>query len=186
MSDEQHPNHPKKADELLEELESIKSLLDDDIDSIPVLEEMIDDAPPLVTKQAVDQGDTTPDALSILPGQQGLFDETAKPKANTSQKSPSSDNPFLPKHIRERLGSSSSYVEELEQQQRELEQQSLTMPLSTAVPSALDRDDHTKAKSYLQKTIANPDELIDSLVKQYLPIIEDELRQQLKKLVDKN
>lgn len=180
MSDEQHP---KQADELLDELESIKTLLDDDLDSIPLLEEMIDDAPPLAKKQLTTKVIPTLDDPSILPGQQGLFDEKSKNQTSQLNKTPSSDNPFLPKHIRERLGSSSEYVEELEKQRRDLEQQSLTMPLSAATPSTLDRDDHKKAKNPLQKTVANPDELIDSLVQQYLPIIEDDLKKRLKELM---
>jgi len=184
------PPKSNQADELLDELESIKSLLnEDDLDSIPVLEEVIDDNPPLVTETTTDTLPTH-DTTDILPGQQGLFEDTQKhtsnPEASKNLSTPSSDNPFLPKHIRERLGSSSEYVQELEQQQRALEEQSLTMPFSATVSSAIDHTSITKAKTSLQNVIANPDELIDSLVKQYLPLIEDDLRQRLKALIDES
>jgi len=171
---------PENTGELVDELESLKSLLDEDsLDSIPVLEEMVDDTSPMADPLAAFDNIPTLGDPSKLPGQQGLFEEpTAKPSAN---------NPFLPKHIRERLGSSASYVQELEQQQRELEKQSLTMPFSHEVPSSIKEPAPKKRpKNPLQKTVSNPDKLIDSLVEQYLPIIEDDLRQQLKALINKS
>lgn len=170
---------PQKADELLDELESIKSLLDDEQDDIPILEEIIGNEPPLITEKA----DTPPKDPSILPGQQALFNEKNQSTSHTEKPS-SSDNPFLPKHIRERLGSSIEYVHELAQQQRELEQQSLLMPFANDVTRASEQKTTLEKKNTsLAKTIANPDELIDSLVQQYLPIIEDDLRNRLKALL---
>jgi len=189
MTDYQKPGNTGQTGELVDELESIKSLLDEDkLSSIPLLEEMIDDSAPInATQDALDNIPTLGE-LSPLPGQQGLFEEPPTTKTlEESHAKPSQNNPFLPKHIRERLGSSASYVQELEQQQRELEKQSLTMPFSLAVPSTLDLSaDKNASKTPLQQTIANPDKLIDSLVEQYLPIIEDDLRQQLKQLIEKS
>lgn len=190
MTDHQTPKGTTQAGELLDELESIKSLLDDDdLNSIPLLEEMIDDVPPVITQTVSAEDAPTLSDPSTLPGQQALFDEpsTDKPSPPKARTKPSSDNPFLPKHIRERLGSSVGYAQELEQQQKDLAHQSLTMPFSHQVPSALDEKiSQTPSKTPLQQLIANPDELIDSLVQQYLPVIEDDLRQQLKALIDKS
>lgn len=188
MTDHQKPDKKAQAGELLEELESIKSLLDDeDLDSIPLLEEMIDDEMPIVTQPPVPDELPTLDNPSKLPGQKSLFGESAgdKPKSQKPRTLPSTENPFLPKHIRERLGSSTGYVQELEQQQRNLEKLSLTMPFSHQVPSKLDvKGDQKSRKTPLQTAITNPDDLIESLVQQYLPIIEDDLRQRLKALID--
>lgn len=183
-----------KASEILDELESIKSLLDDEnLDDIPVLEVMIDDTSATGTsdKDPLDVFDQIPtlNDPSVLPNQQRLFDEPAKERPAKEQKRTnlSNDNPFLPKHIRERLGATNDYMQELEQQQRELEKQSLTMPFSSKVPSMLEVEKPLKKPSpSLKSTIANPDDLIDSLVQQYLPIIETELRQRLKKLTEQS
>ncbi len=110
--------------------------------------------------------------MTVLPGQQSLFDEEKKEKqaaeteATTTEETEASheptterENPFLPKHIKQRL--------EMERSLYEREISEHTPLPKKAMPSP--------------STEQSPQEvLIDELVQRYLPKIEQELRERLR------
>lgn len=110
---------------------------------------------------------------TVLPGQQSLFDilpeETAPRTSGTAKSlkkevSPANvENPFLPSHVKERL------AQEKQHYQQDLESVAkLSFGMSNSLSSA------------------QCEELVDTLVAQYLPKIEQDLRNELKKLLEKN
>ncbi len=156
--------------ELLEELESIKNLLDDDMENIPLLEELVEEPPKptepnTVQKTAPDGSDT-----NLETGAESQSHRQPAPKPHdphppsptATQKShfslpsrnrPTSENPFLPKHIRERLNG------------------------AVGLPGHEMPD--TQPPSVIAPTAEATTTLVDQLVAQYLPIIEAELRRKL-------
>ncbi len=81
-------------DTLLEELESIKGLLDDE-DAIPVLREVIESIEPLDGSQ--------PRQPSLFQSPSSTDRTSASPRRSNSVTRASGENPFLPAHIRARL-----------------------------------------------------------------------------------
>ncbi|WP_111640667.1 hypothetical protein [Marinimicrobium alkaliphilum] len=125
--------------DLLDELESIKHLLEDD--DIPLLQEVIDDieAGPAYSEQS-----------------------------HTPRRSPvtkaSGENPFLPKHIRERL---KSY-------------QQATLPLEADLPAPKQQAARTTPQKNQVKI--DKETLIDNVIKALQPDIEKQIRRQLEAL----
>lgn len=132
---------------IINELESIKGLLDGDMEEIPVLDEMVS-TPATGTRQAKSREEE----------QQHLFEPHPD---NPPPVAPTSENPFLPKHIRERLNSESPLARRSKQLESKLNQPDL-MP---APPP--------KAK-------APKEDIVNQLVAKYMPKIEAELRRRLK------
>lgn len=156
------------ASSLLNELESIKDLLDEDLAEIPLLEELVDDTPPLIIPPS-----KTSDAL---PGQQSLFESPGTKIKENTKASPSSENPFLPKHIRERLGNLNlnqnlDNTNPLSQSTLDKAKHSSTIKAEESIPQL----DSTSGLNLSEEDQA----LINSLVDKFLPVIEMELRQQL-------
>ena len=196
----------KEKQDILTELESIKTLLDNDqndsdklIDEIPVLQETVDDisipdAPyseemaeqvseQSLSKQSLPEQSesephrpTTASLADTPPNQQPLFDT---PNHHTPPKTVTpalKENPFLPQHIRKRLNGN--------------------IDITTYPPKKQAYDPHTiyhdnpsimpeisgisPEMAKLLQTI-NVDSLIDSLVREMMPQIEIRLRQQLRK-----
>ena len=185
----------EKKQTMLAELESIKSLLDDELDKIPVLQEavverdgeltsapipnlverVIDDNTDAETPARTEARNNKPAAQaqainthspSVLPGQQSLFADKSKrqqkhqAKANTEHQAKTrtnteqhqfDDNPFLPKHIRQRLNGASALMDDQ----------------ISALPDAI-----SNANVYTEQ-------LVEQLIARYMPKIESELRRQL-------
>ena len=159
-------------------LSPIDSVDDKDQLDIPTLT-------PLSESDILDPPLSTPSsAPDVLPGQRGLFDESvptdsntdidasinrksseeeASPQASSTATKARGENPFLPKHIRERLHTNKALVDIINEQ-----------------TSTIKTDLTTTNQS------ANTDQLglIDDLVAEYLPIIETELRRRLKQHID--
>lgn len=104
----------------------------------------------------------------VLPGQQSLFDMVTEEDKNPSLSAPleaqtaKPENPFLPQHVKERLAKEKEYY------QRELE--SVTK------------------LSFGMKHSLSPQQceaVVDALVARYLPKIEEDLRNELHKLLEK-
>lgn len=200
----------KRKQSLLVELESIKRLLDDESDMIPILDETVvedddgnyqsvdrvidsvivdSDLVPNLSGEPVSEFSPTlddepsksplsefaPESIlerenqeespirdkSVLPGQQSLFDnKTASSSPSSPSQTPNTnkpakalgDNPFLPKHVRQRLGKQSG------------------TPLGNMTAQQIAGNN----PSYTER-------LVDQLVAKHLPRIEAELR---KKLLD--
>lgn len=169
-------NHKKQT--LLTELESIKGLLDKDIDNIPVLQDAIIETkidteealtntqPQDSTKTALEAEMTHNESLDtnteiptlstkkngVLPGQQSLFKEnTNTENGNSGSKESLSKNPFLPPHVRQRFEGESETSEATSNTLKE--------------PTPIDA-------SYTER-------LVDQLVAHHLPKIEAELRKKL-------
>ena len=175
---------------LLNELESIKSLLTqdpaDDIPTldIPLLKEKVLDEPPhdqrkpdanannqVNVKIDAEQRPENNSETELPPGQPSLFEEKQSQQQQIETKSthqsqannavnPTRENPFLPNHIRNRLGKQTEYPNSnsLDYMQNPTAQ----LPPVTS----------TTHKTHAQ--------LIDEIVAEYLPIIEDKLRAKLK------
>lgn len=178
--------------ELLEELESIRA-------SLIEIDELSEPLDPNNTKTITPEEDTestmplnpSDENAKALPGQQSLFDsidsidsadcieqetpaataagdETvatdlltavpAKPKSQAEEV----ENPFLPKHVKERLAQEKQFY------QRDLE--SVTK-LSFAMKNSM--------------STAQCEAIVDALVAQYLPKIEEDLRTELLKMLEK-
>lgn len=117
-------------------------------------------------------------SMTVLPGQQSLFEEansasnsqpnysveveTQQQSSEIKTQDSNLENPFLPKHVKERLD-----------RERSLYQKEIDAAAKLQNPNAplSDIEDH--------------DSLIDELVKLYLPQIEHELRLRLKKSLEK-
>lgn len=126
----EQPKDPKT--DLLDELESIKHLLEDD--DIPLLQEVIDDI------------ESSP-----------AFSEPHSGARRAPVTRASGENPFLPKHIRERL---KSY-------------QQAALPLEPEPPTPTPPAQTASAQS------PNRAELVNNVIKALQPDIEKRLRQQL-------
>ncbi len=177
MSDNQDRIQQRKQS-LLSELESIKDLLHDETaNNIPILKDAIieDPAEPQTQYPEPDNTEITEEqgfkinldeldkedediveepapTPGVLPGQQSLFGE----KAKGSDKKSLQDNPFLPPHIRQRLGKDGN--------------QNPSTPSENPLESPLLSPSYTE-------------QLIEQLVAEHLPKIEAELRQRLKAVV---
>ena len=150
---------------ILYELESIKGLLVEtggdegnnsaSYDEVPTLQDIVSEHKP----------------YAPLPGQQNLFNESgSEPSSepNSSSKEsitqkpepalPADENPFLPKHIRDRLQGNKPHL-----------------GMQSFIPPELS----AKTSKQQMQTRA----LVDELVTEYLPKIEAELRQRLHKLI---
>jgi len=159
---------------ILNELESIKGLL---------FEEPKDDAPSICGEEVPTLQDRVADhnPYAPLPGQQSLFSEgrsesnsepnSASPSVANSNKGsdepdtvkseallPTDENPFLPKHIRDRLQGNKPHL-----------------GMQNFKPSELANDPSEQQ--------AQTRALVDELVTEYLPKMEAELRQRLHKLI---
>jgi hypothetical protein len=193
MSRQKVDDKRKEQQALLSELESIKSLLDDEIDAdaIPLLQEMVIEESWNQAAHVAETDDelsalaaeTPTKAPSVLPGQQSLFKEKIASalsstgiQANSSPKKltqhsiekptvvAKGENPFLPQHIRARLNG------------------------NTLLP-AFDTDNNPVFNAPLigepiQETnvaqeAMNHKRIIDTLVAEFLPKIESELRRRL-------
>ncbi len=135
---------------------------------------------------------TTPGAL---PGQRSLFaqpDKKAKPNTPPQRSKATGENPFLPKHIRERLHSQQSLMELIKQSEavgtsttgapkteRKAEQKT-----ATSSPSQDDQQ-NTAPTAKPSLTPEFMQALIDDLVSLYIPRIETELRQRLASELEK-
>lgn len=121
----------------------------------------------------------------VLPGQQSLFDnetQSSDGNINSSQSSATQkptidtpkakgENPFLPKHIRERLKSTNSQLVEAIAQTTD----SLLPRQSSSTP-ALNSQANTES---IESESTSSSVLVDQLVEEYLPKIEAELRKRL-------
>lgn len=172
----------KEQKVLLNELESIKSLLIDDSpqSDIPVLEEVV--AEEMLMKNSSKNKDRsnqnhTPSSsaptLSTLPEQQSLLtDKKADSKKTiTTQNSPSQKmdadtNPFLPDHIRKRLADTSKLY-----------------AFDTPEPMPAVSMPQTKTTNLMgtppEFNTLNHGELIDALIEEFMPKIKAKLRQKL-------
>ncbi len=191
-------SHKPSREEMLTELESIRSSLlcgdedgireddNDDIDSsdsaVPPASDLAEtQRMPIITPEQLDE-ESTPSAnnekapaMTVLPGQQSLFDEEKKEKQAaeaeaaaaaketeaSQEKTTERENPFLPKAIKQRLEMERSLYE------REISEHT---PLSKVATPAPDKTPQ--------------DALIDELVKRYLPKIEQELRERLREQLE--
>lgn len=189
----------KTKDEILQELESIKGLLLEE-DTIPILQEFeqeLEQLQPLAARtaeQALDH-DQPPSQLtgsshisplqperhpSVLPGQVSLFDEDASEPgtqaptdhhAHTSTNSHSTnahsrplakatgENPFLPQHIRARLHGNN--------------------PPPLFDYQAAQKIASVTASATQDKQFSGRQQLINDVINQMLPKIEQELKQRL-------
>lgn len=181
-------NRKATRQELLEELESIRAYLGGDDASTS-----LDTDAPVITEQrssttennayqankiisdsnSNSEADITTapqqpsNAMKPLPGQQSLFEaplekQTSEPEA--AIKNPVSENPFLPKHIREKLDREKSRYQQNQDLQKNYQQ-------NKAPVSHRSTDAHTSTAD---------EALIDELVAMYLPKIEEDLRQKLR------
>lgn len=158
-------------DTLLEELESIKGLLDDE-DAIPVLREVIESIEPLDGSQ---------------PRQPSLFQSPSSPeKGQTASRRSSGvtrasgENPFLPAHIRARLhGNRPPPNWDQPAPEHRVADAAITAGVTTERPGSENPD-----------TLPTPQEmigrqrLIEQLVQECLPEIEAKLRQRLHEASD--
>jgi len=217
MSNNKNPLSEKKQS-MLAELESIKSLLDDELDNIPVLQEAVieedgivtieplqslsdlaalsDNVQPELVKDPYEEStktSTEDNPPNVLPGQQALFNEpeTTKgtdeaSKAEVSGKQTglknsgiSSDNPFLPEHIRHRLNGSSGFVPE---EPLIISPQKLSSQASVPPKKQASAEKEPRKEPQAQSTISqqqDSEQIVDRLVAQYLPKIESDLRKEL-------
>jgi len=102
--------------------------------------------------------------------QPSLFDRPAETPAPTRVVSDKTDNPFLPKHIRDRLHTNRTLQQEI----------SATF---TAPPKAPQPQVKPEAKAATPSTDEAHEQVIDELVQRYLPKIEAELREKLRALL---
>ncbi|MGH1484801.1 MAG: hypothetical protein ACRBCI_01200 [Cellvibrionaceae bacterium] len=144
-----------------------------------------------------EETNTTP---GVLPGQQSLFDEkkaniekkqnelkarTEKQKtlrqSHSSPTKASGENPFLPKHIRERLNGTVD-VPAYEQTSKPLQKRYESLQ-QIQTPKDFERTSERSLSPstppFIQESDRS-DELIEAVVKEFLPKIEAKLRQQLK------
>jgi hypothetical protein len=166
--------HKTKA-EILQELESIKGLLLEEEEDIPLLHsEMYDNIQPATPGAGIQP------PHPALPGQGSLFEDSQANKTSSSKNippisippsktvtntnidrtpsKPSGENPFLPQHIRERLhGNNPPPLFEYEAAQK----------IATA----------TKQTPY--KTNTSRQQLIEDVINSLIPQIETELRHRL-------
>lgn len=153
------PQNPRKTKgEILTELESIKDLLIDE-DDIPILQE--------VDHSAIDRYSTRPQTLAAPGGTQtSMFDELIEDITdiaipdlsktqihNRTMPKALGENPFLPQHIRDRLQGNN--------------------------PPPLFDFTITKPTTRATGKIENRHDLVNELVKRFLPQIEQELRLKL-------
>ncbi len=217
---------------------SDQELLAENIDAsieIPVLNEMVIEDEPLIkhpletdadkhgsepTEQENTQAEQT--LSNVLPGQRSLFDKDKEKEENheveeENQQKPhtnTNENPFLPKHIRDRLTKPSDLEAILAGDTSKIEKPVVLPPIvkTTVEPekhffsanSFLDNKEQTLEDAFNKipdnetsptkatdtiGTAAKPkddiDRLIDNLIAQYLPEIEAKLRLQLKKSLSK-
>jgi len=160
----EHDPDPKNA--LLDELESIKGLLDEqdpeplpDLDQIPVLREVIESIEPLPENR---------------PHQPPLFPETGtKPQRISRPVQAKGENPFLPPHIRARLQGSQPTPDEPE----------ATAHTETApkVPAEAVKQKNNRPASPSATTRSS---LIDALVDEFRPQLEARLRARLESMTE--
>jgi len=162
---------------ILNELESIKGLL---------VEEPKDETPAECCEEVPTLQDPVADhkPYAPLPGQQSLFSEgrsepnsDSHPEPNSNKPSgepntaknetplPADENPFLPKHIRDRLQGNKPHL-----------------GMQNFKPSELAKEPSELAKEPSVQQ-AQTRALVDELVTEYLPKMETELRQRLHKLI---
>lgn len=189
MKPKQTRNKPTRK-ELLDELESIRASLleidelsqpsdtnitqtithEEDIESTMPLNPADENAKALPGQQSLfDSIDTVDSAEQETPATKAAGEETvatdlltavpAKPKVQSAEEV---ENPFLPKHVKERLAQEKQFY------QRDLE--SVTK-LSFAMKSSM--------------STAQCEAIVDALVAQYLPKIEEDLRTELLKMLEK-
>lgn len=125
---------------ILRELESIQSLLGEQEEDIPVLEDRVEPEPPADKKQP------------------SLFDA---PQSTEPLAKGQGENPFLPKHIRDRLASNRQ----------------------TSRPANAEKNKREEKVSK-QTTALSRERLIEELLDSFVPEVESELRQRLEKLTD--
>jgi len=178
----------EKKQSMLAELESIKIVTIESLQSLSDLAALSDKVQTELVKDPYEENTKThsegENVPNIPPGQQALFKEpettkdideaekrqhhktksTRKP-TDSNNTGISSDNPFLPEHIRHRLNSYSGLI--------------LEEPLITAhqKPSAQPIKEPQTQSTILQQQ--DSEQIIDRLVAQYLPKIELELRKEL-------
>lgn len=85
----------------------------------------------------------------------------------------SDDNPFLPAHLRERLNKSKSSLLE------EIARSSESLDASTALLRNFGQGNQTVQQARPQNSEAHYQDIVDTLVAKYLPLIEADLRQRL-------
>lgn len=203
MSDDKRKTRAK----LLNELESIKTLLKDDqlqdleppiltsaiddIDNAPLLTEIHDDHAPAMDEviptleeavpppaelemqqeEVAEQQSPHPDAANEAPATTGKTDKaSAQPKSATLS-SGRGDNPFLPKHIRDRIAAN--------------RKQSAMMATITPVLPAAAPAQHAEPSdsSTAKPDVPSDEQLIDDMVQRFLPAIEAALRERLEALI---
>lgn len=190
MSDEQDFLNKRKQS-LLVELESIKHLLDDKPDTIPVLKDAVVEQEVILStpspsiedkpqQNRESQSTSEPQSIEepipnngVLPGQQALFDEEQSPakKPTTQNSTPTrkpaprknlSNNPFLPEHVRRRL-----------------DQTSAALTSTTQASTTQTSREPIKPTTIHSHNASYTEQLVDQLVEQYLPKIEADLRARL-------
>lgn len=173
--------------ELLEELKSIHGFLSDgklDASNIPTLTVV---AEPTGNNNIMEENNT-PSPDTDLHCQSSLFDDEAPLESKHSEPShhtekpqeakDNNENPFLPPHIRERLGKHRSLFE----------QESLNLALSAGLQDPyfaelLKGASENQALLEEQKTdnISNDaDTLIDNVINEFLPLLRARLKEKLK------
>ncbi len=213
--------------------QSDQDLLDQNTESsieIPVLSEMVIEDEPLTKhplevnneenqqeSAPIEQEDSSkaPIASGVLPGQQSLFEkDRAQEKNSQKADTNSNENPFLPKHIRDRLTKPSDLEAILAGDTSKIEKPVVLPPIvkttveqdksffssnsfldeiqqgnkEQTLEDALKRiPDSQNTNTPDQRTPSNNDidSLIDNLIAQYLPEIEAKLRFQLKQSLTK-
>lgn len=112
------------------------------------------------------------DNMTVLPGQQSLFEEPNSSKTKEQvqeftekaenpeilEEEEKAENPFLPKHVKDRLEKERALY------QKEIDEASKASGLTTKIPKS-----------------ENQHAIVDELVAMYLPKIEQELRERLKR-----
>lgn len=155
-----YPTGEKTTDSIIEELESIRdSLLETYQDQQSV--------PSYANTNSPTKEQTMPP--NALPGQRSLFDDSVVHESKSNKPDISqSENPFLPKHIRDRLHGDThlQYFEESD----------LTKDYYTRADAI--KDDIHKNESLKEHVIIN------EIVERYLPMMERELRQRLARITE--
>ena len=129
-------------------------------------------------------------AAALAPAQPNLPPKIEQPAAQLQASTTKGENPFLPKHILDRLNQGKrNLVEEIAQSGAALDASTALLRAKARAerPRAGQNTQHEQRHSYgsgKMKAEQQKQQLIDDLVEDYLPLIAAELRRRLKRMLD--
>lgn len=96
-----------------------------------------------------------------------------------------SENPFLPKHILDRLNHGRNLVEEIAQSSAALDASTAALRAERLTKPAYGEQHSVATTTTTTKEVHDKHQLVDDLVEEYLPLLAAELRRRLNRLLDK-